>query len=145
MDDEELEELFEPEVEGESELEYLGSCPCCERKFKRHLDYPLLFIKSFERLEIPEIVSDPEHEWWYFFKLDEGSGKINYNKILGYYGGISNKEISPLPKEVKDYLQSNDKITFQGKTYEKIELRESSQGGEDLVRISSKEIPDLLS
>jgi hypothetical protein len=43
------------------------ACPCCERPFRRVVDYPRVRVQSFERLPLPEAVdtmSEAAAEKW---------------------------------------------------------------------------------
>ena len=81
----------------------MDKCPTCERNFKHINNYPLVYIKSFERLELPELIAGGIGEIYTETKT-EGSG----NK--------------PLPEEVLELFQQTgkDRVVHEGNVYTKL-------------------------
>ena len=78
-------------------------CPTCERAFSSYNDYPILYIASFERIPVPELIGSN-----FGSIFSERKSRRSLNK--------------PLPKEVRKIFEKSgkDKILYEGIIYSKI-------------------------
>lgn len=102
----------------------LDKCPTCERKFERLADYPIIYVTSFNRVEIPELIGSS------FGALHpETKSKLSLNK--------------PIPKAVRKLFQETGKsmISYDGVLYKRCD-KPSSDG---LVWYeSSRDITEII-
>ncbi len=112
----------------EEKTEKYVTCPCCDSEIKWIRQFPFAQITHFERLPLPDLIEGPVE--------DILPIQVIQRKSLRYYS----KKNPQIPEEVMQRLYQSDRISYQGRIYERVTKIENSR---EVMRDWLKENPDM--